>query len=285
MIEIRALAKYFEEHLGTQDYVIEPSSFEFLQDDDDKRTPGTLQVNRIPFAIEGVDCETMNIVLALAPVINTTLQKDKVMSDVKKLLGYVSGVVIQNYEDTNGNIKDTVTYKVKSFLELTRPINPPSLGADMRTEYTLQGSLLVSKVGSGALMSNDVETYIYDRNPSQGGAVGGGVAVLACMTDLNKTVDAPMKVNTYKAVPNTLAQSTSYGLQLLYLGSPIEKILIQHINLLGTEYALNRTYWLKRVIPTTDSTVEVLKEVQLVAGKLTEQAGAFAQYSITLQEV
>jgi len=275
LIEQRALAGYFNELLG-EDFYVDVNSSDYSRDDG--KTVCVLQLQRMPFAIEGVDSESMNISLGAFAVINNDLQKDKILNAFKDLCGYKAGVINVDLYDDEGNPTSSDTYKVKSFLEFQRPLGTPEVGAAIRDTFILTGTLLCAHASGGAVMSNDVVTEVWDREPSEAGAVGGVLATLSVQCKINKAAESVRLLNKATPQPRVLAHGATYAIQSLYLSRAIDADIVQAIESAGE---LEKVYYVRR---TTASGATVTTKCLLLDGYTTEQAGAYMSYMLSLQE-
>ena len=273
-IEHRALAEYFNTLLGS-DYFVDVNSCEYVKED---KINCTLQLQRVPFPLDGVDCETLTAALSVEAGINNNYQKDTVMNALTALCGYKSGEIDIYTYSAEGVKGTTETWKVKSFLDFQKPLTAPTLGEGATKDiFVISGTILCSNTATGALMSNDVVTELCDRAFGATGEIKGVMAVITAQPKVNKIAESIQRGNQTTPQPKVLSQFTTYTIQALYLDRAIDADIWTAIE---NPTSLEKVYYLKRTIGTNTYT----KKCLLVDGSVTEQAGAYLLYTITLQE-
>lgn len=265
---IEKIAEFFVNKLGANHFNLDVNCNLNLDGD---IVQGIMFATRRPFKINNINAESIELNFEWYVSVKNTTAKLDVLNTLSRITGALSG-----YFNDGG-----VDYTINTFIDFGRPTTAPVVDMGDYTQVVLMsGTCLITNSISGALISNDVITEIYDKNPGSENAVGGPVAVLSANTVLTKVVASPQKLNKNKATTYCSTQQVTTTLSILYLKNQIDNKLLEHINLYNDESA-NKTYYLRRQFPT----YTILREVKLIQGSITENAGAFLQYEIVLQGV
>lgn len=274
MIELQNLAKSFETLLGSNDFHVywdamtEPER-------DSKITPCTLQASRVPFALNNLDAETLNIKLTFDLLLIPTTERDRKAKIIReKLLGWVKLDVIQLETEMDGDTYEK-TYTCDAFFSQMPPLADPRPDTGIIIQQvTMQGTMLVSSNTSGMLTANRVDTYIDDFKMNvlgYGATVGKGAENV-----LNLSAGAT------RAEMLSLTNSNVFAFTLLFANSLKDKEFISILEGGEEKDGINTTYKVQRTYPDGTTYTNVCK---LVDGTLNHQAGAFLYYTLTFQKI
>lgn len=274
LLDLRYLASYYGTLLGSS-YRVELNSLEYPE-----RREGitvvTVQAERVPFAVENVNAETLRVQLNFR--LNTK-RKAIVLADIAKLLGSRNFEIETYRENESGEETADKAFTLYSFLDMPSPLNSPEVdtGAIMVT-YEVRGTILVTQKGCGATVSNHVDTEL---TAEEGQFEDCKLATLSVTTKLSRTVENRAEIGETVYLPRGTGHCVEYTIVALNLQRAIERRLYEDIEI-SAEDGLERYYYLRRTYP--DGRV-VRKRVLLTSGQILEQAGAFSQFAISLQEV
>lgn len=270
LIELKYVARALNELVGADFRVIVNGSTSISQD---SKTEILMQATRIPFAVTGIGSETLNISLEVwAPAQNPKV-RDKTLSMLNKLIGHKSGSI----ETTEAN------YTYASFLEFGRPIDVQQvdINASRRHLLNITGTMLISNVETGAVVSNSIFTQLYIGNPDDENTVRGFIPTLAVDTSINFSSETSPTGNNNTADTYNIVRNCNISVSALVLNRPLDNVIIKIIYLIQNNFGINDEIYVRRIFPT----FEVIKKCRLIGGELIEQAGAYMQYKLSLIEV
>lgn len=261
MIELQYLATEFNRQFGADDFEIHLNS-NVKPDDTNPRTICTMTAQRVPFAIQGVDSETLQLTFTFDLLLSDLALRDKRLALIKDMLGWKSFQV----QDPEGGV-----YNVDSFLE-QQPADLPRYDTGVVIQQiVVTGTGLVASASLGAVVSNRITTFI-DGSP---------VKVLAANPGISKGSDSIFNLSGESTLTELreISRQPSLQLTLLYTGTSVENTLLRIIEDEEGE-ELNRLFTVRRVYPAFSTS----KEMKLTSGVIIEQAGAYLTYQVTFQK-
>lgn len=269
VIELKYIARALNEIIGA-DYRVLVNGRTTIASDN--ITDVCLRATRIPFALDGIGSETLDISLEVWANANNAAIRDKVLADLNALIGHRSGVIAAS---------DKV-YNYASFFEFSKPMGSPQVDTgNWRHLLTITGTMLVSDSETGAVISNAVLTKLYIGEPESSEAVQGFIPALSVKTGLSYASETlPSGNNNTADVVHNL-QGCNISLTSLVLNRPLDNEILRIIQLCNAGFTLNSNICLKKIYPTFETT----KKCRLLGGSIDEGAGAYLQYSLSLQEV
>lgn len=276
LLDLRYLASYYGTLLGSS-YRVELNSLEYPE-----RREGitvvTVQAERVPFAVENVNAETLRVQLNFR--LNTK-RKAIVLADIAKLLGSRNFEIETYRENESGEETADKAFTLYSFLDMPSPLNSPEVdtGAIMVT-YEVRGTILVTQKGCGAVVSNAIVTELSTQPIDGAIANERRIAVLSCQVTNAKSLEPYVETDCVRMKTVEKARSCAYAISAICLGNSIDRKLCEDIEILGE--GGEQIYYVRRTYP---SGAVVTKRCLLTEGTLLEQAGAYSQIAITLQEV
>ena len=269
-IDLNLIAYHFNQLLGF-DYSVNLFSADFVAASD-KRTQVTFQAKRRPIGVDGVKSETLDIVLNFRV---NVLKKTQVLKDIQKLLGF------QTYTISNvGESELTPSFYINSYLSLDIPYGTPVNDCgEIKADYTVTGTMLVSNREGGGYISNFIETKISFKNNYI--TYEDKLMVLNSRIKPAYTTDSPVKLGNEKGGVRIFAKIYAATVTCFNLNREIDRFLLKAItgDVDISEIKLTRSYNNNGVIEDT------AKEYMIIDGSIDENAGAFQTYSLTLQEL
>ena len=261
MIDLQYLATAINRIVGANDFAV------FLNTNvapgEDGRTAVTLSATRVPFGFttEEIDAESLNITLTFDLSASNVSARDKALFDIKNtLLGWRSFTVEQPEGDT---------YAVECFLEQQAPASPYVDSGGITQQIVVSGNVLITNVECGAVVGNNVGVYIDDvkllKAQRGGGMQGAG--------------ENNLLLSDGGTLPQNQIVSRTHTTQLncIYTGKAIENEFLKIAE--GCAQDVNKIYTYRIEYPAF--TISVPVKIQAVS--VTDGAGVFLQYTLTLQ--
>lgn len=264
MIELQYLATEYNKLLGTSDFAVYLNTNK-VPDDTNPKTICTLTALRMPFAISDAKSETINITITCDLIVSDTETRDRRLSMIKDILGWTAFQI---------NTPEGETYNCDSFLE-QQPASSPRVDTGvMIQQIVISGTCLVADVSAGAVVSNRVKTFINDEE----------ITIVSASPTLQKGTDDVLELSGNVSLTELyeISRTNSSEYTILFRGSSIDKTFIKIIE--GETDELNQTYTVKRVYPFGPD-YTITNTMKLIGGSITQQAGAFLLYRVTLQKV
>lgn len=270
LIELKHIARALNELVGP-DFVVAVNGF--TESEKQGRTEILLQATRIPFAVTGIGSETLDVTLEVWANAQNSEMRDETLAKLNNLIGHKSGEI---------ETPDAV-YTFASFFEFDKPkdVQQVDIGAARKHLLDIKGTMLVSNATTGAIIANTVLTQLYVGEPDAAATVRGFVPTLLIETSLNYASETVPTGNNNTANTLNSTQACNISLSALALKRPLEDALLRIIQLAQAGFGLNDAVYVRRIYPT----FEITKKCRLIGGKITEQAGTYLQYSLSLQEV
>lgn len=234
----------------------------------------TLQVTREPFAIDGINSETLNVNLNFRAYADTRREKarNKVLSDIKdKLLG-TKNFNIETYTREGDIVQPNKVFRCMSFLQIGQPSPFENDYGEYMINYTVSGTMLVSLADGGAVMSNDIITSLTI------GTIKGDLVTLSVETSSDVNTESLFVSNKAIIKPMPMHAASSWSITGLLRNTPIDNAIVNIISKLDKVQNII-------VITRRDHNGKELYSIKtlFVGGKIIEQAGGYAQYQMALQ--
>jgi hypothetical protein len=267
-IEIEYIAKTLEALLG-ENFVVCVDSVLYRYDANGNIKPeyqgkhvGVLKTERVPFAIEGSDSETVNISLEFYETTNNDAQKKEMNDALAKISGTTRGIIAVGDK----------AYTYTCYLQKARPFQPPGVSmGDFKSAYTINGTMLISSP-VGAIMSNDIKTFIGETE----------LKTLEVTTEYTKGVESPVKLNNSNPSVVPQSESTAIALLFLYERNAVCAEIAARIAQKDASTGISDVYEIRREFP--DGTT-VIHSYAFLDGRIIEKAGAYSQIQINLRAV
>lgn len=262
MIELQYLASAFNKLFGTDDFEVHLNT-NLIPDDTNPKTICTMVALRVPFAIQDVNSETLQLTFTFDLIASDDAIRDKRLALIKDVLGWKSFQI---------TTPDNETYNCDSFLE-QQPLGLPRIDTSVTIQQVVvSGTCLVAVSGLGALVSNRINTYI-DNTP---------VKVISSNSQLEKGTDSLLNLSGDSSLVDVreISRGNTAEYTLLYTGSDLDNDFIKYIES-GNESDSNRIYTVRRVYPS----FEIQNTVKLISGTVIQQAGAYLLYKVNFQKV
>ena len=155
------------------------------------------------------------------------------------------------------------------------------INASRRHLLNITGTMLISNVETGAVVSNSIFTQLYIGNPDDENTVRGFIPTLAVDTSINFSSETSPTGNNNTADTYNIVRNCNISVSALVLNRPLDNVIIKIIYLIQNNFGINDEIYVRRIFPT----FEVIKKCRLIGGELIEQAGAYMQYKLSLIEV
>lgn len=266
LIKLEYLAGLLNDMLGAR-YSVTVDSRTYVND----KVPCVLQATRVPFAIDSINSETLDIELYLYLNVDNDRIKCEQLAEINNILGSHSGEIVTG--ESEGNKR----FRYHMFLNGNKPVTEPAydMGFDCAS-YVVTGTALISDITDGGVMSNDVITEVSDRPFEDADAIQGELAVLNCETDTGNVMENLVILNSSLLVPYVKVHGTTISLSALAMNRPIDELLIDTIY----DFNTAKTFYVRR----TARDKSITKTMKLINGKVLDQAGAYRQYQLLFQE-
>lgn len=265
LIDIGAIAELFNELLGSEFNVRMDNLTEL---ENSNKIPCVIKAARIPFAIEDIGSESLEITLTAKLNVDNDIIKHEQLYKFTKIIGSHRGEIF----DGNGN-----RFRFNLYLKGHAPVTDAVFDINGECNcYEMSASLLISDVESGAILSSDIVYELSDKPFDDESRISGKLAVTSIDTDPNHMTENRNSCNSGKLKPVLKASALSLSINALVCNKTIDKVIIDRIeNGLGGIFYLKKTYLEK---------IKVFR-VELVGGKILGQGGAYEQFQLLLQEV
>lgn len=259
---VEDIAQIYNNILGNSHFNLEVNCN--LKTDGD-RTQGILFAARRPFAISGLNAETLEINIEFYVNVRHHVAKLDILDEISKILGTHTGTF-----ESQG-----VEYTFNSFLEFGRPTSAPLVDMGNFTQVIfVNGSCYISAVNGGVKMSNDIKTYLTFNG------VRGQVYPKVANVNNVREVDAPTKANENESSAQIKTQGVARSLTIYDLRDDICTELEKYIEVLDDTSDPAEPITVERVYP--DFTVT--KTCVITAGTIVEVPGSFLCIDISLQK-
>lgn len=267
LVDLEDLAKGYQSLLDNRLVVVIDQQI----DTKETRIPVVMHATRRPYKIEDIDSEAIEISFGSYICCDQNVYQENI-NLLSKLLGYKKFTF-----ESKGR-----TYKAFSFLDFDRPFGDPVVdsGKFMRT-ITLTGSVMISGQ-TGALLSNEIETYI-TFNKDKPNELTGKLEVLQAVDTLTTVPETAQMSNeiTGKSFNSTQAQTKEYS--VLLLNDEISKRLYKAVK--GIEpFELNEKICVEEFLTILGDRLSSNKDCVLNSLQLERSAGSFLVLKITLNE-
>lgn len=256
-LQLQYLANWIERFLGAGDF--EVSLNQRIPPNTTDRITTTLQATRVPFGLDNIDVENLNLKLTFDLQLFPERRRYALLQKIQMLLGW------QHFQVTD--IDSETTYNCDSFLEQQQPFSDPR--ADTGTfiqQLVVSGTCYVAATNSGAVISNRVVTMLDDEE----------LHVVSCVPSYTKGMDENLRLSTGETRTEAVAVSrgNQIDLTMLYTGTGIENRLIDIFEGgLESEGGINAVFTYKRIYPHE----AYVKKVKLLSGKVIHAAGTLLQ--------
>lgn len=248
-----------------------------------------MSAQRTPFSIKNVDSETMEITLEIWSNCETAEKRTKVLHDLSEILGHSTGVLESAEIGEDEKYKN---YDYAMFFEIQQPMSPPQVDMGVfRQLLILRGNILISGQVEGAVMSNNIFTYLTSsETDGEGNPYRGYLPALSFAGSTEYGSENYRNVNSSVSDVEQVAEVWTAEITALLLNRPFDSYLSKRLQLVknysdGNEHErvnrMNEVFTLERILP--DYTYS--KRMKLLGGNIVEQAGAFAQIKLTFQEI
>lgn len=264
-LQLQYLANWIERFLGTEDF--EVSLNQKIPPNTSDRITTTLQATRVPFGLDNVEVENLNIKLTFDLQLFPTERRYRLMGKIQALLGW------QHFEVTD--VDSGTTYNCDAFLEQQQPFSDPRVDTGtFIQQLVVSGTCYVATTDSGAIVANRVVTMLDDEE----------VRVVACVPSYSKGIDENLCLSEgeTRSVPMAISRSNQIELTLLYTGTDIENRLVDIFEGEdeGTD-GINTVFSYKRVYPHK----AYVKTVKLLSGKVVHTAGTLLQLNAVFEMI
>lgn len=261
MIDLQYLATVINRIVGANDFAVYLNTN--VAPAGDGRTVVTLAATRTPFGFttEEIDAESLSVTLTFDLSASNISLRDRALFVIKNtLLGWQSFTVVQPEGDT---------YAVESFLEQQAPANPYVDSGGITQQIVVSGTILIKNAECGAVVGNNVGIYLDDVKLLKAQRGGG----------MQSASENNLPLSQGGTLPQNRIVSRTHTTQLtcIYTGKPIEKEFLKIAE--GCVQEVNRIYTYRVEYP--DLTIVVPVKIQAVS--ITDGAGVFLQYTLTLQ--
>lgn len=276
LISLDALAAYYNEVLGEK-FIVKADCIPIPPDSD--RTACTLHATRVPFAIADVRSETLTVSFNFRIKCSPESCRKTALDEIKRLLGYQRFVIqeaIVLKEITNSELTDRTavkTFNCTSFLELQQSLGVPEIDSGCKMlDMQVTGTILVSDMDGGAVMSNDIVTFA-----KLAGSDDAPVALPIVYSSTNEgfNVENQVGFGEHEQTPVPMTSQASLTVQALYLDRGFERNLL--VGLKKKEFSqieLTDVY---------DTDLTVKRVYNVLSFSEAKQAGAYMQYTLELQ--
>ena len=251
--------------------------------DDAEGTDVILKASRVPFAISNVDSETLTLDLEFRTRCDTAERRAAVLRDINVLMGRTTGTL----ED------EGVVYDYSLYFELAQPYGPPEV--DMGTfkqDLGASGNMLLTAREGGAVVSNSITTFLWTNEPGKDGrTLRGFLPTISVTSSLDFGAESYRPLNDKLPRSEQFAYSSAIEVTALFLNRELDSFLSRRLQLVERfreeqstktrDIPFNDVWTLDRVFPGYSYS----KQVILGGGTMIEQAGAYAQYRLSLLEV
>ncbi len=262
-IDIKYIARAFNYALGEGFLVYEKGGKTEISDG---KTECTITAQRRPFAVNGVDSETMSLTLTFYVDISDKVARSAVISRIVALTGFKTYTF---------NV-DNKEYSMATYLNYEGGGAPLVDSSRFRQDVTLAGDILVTSVNSGGVFATD------------------NVMFMRLSTDAEKTYIPATEIKTqlcYQSETSTTgngitpeiihtAQTSILQITAIFLKRDIDRTLYKWCAL--AENSIDNYVYLTRVF--ADEEIPE-KKYKVISGVVIEPAGAFCSYQLNLQEV
>lgn len=261
MIDLQYLATAINRIVGTNDFAVSLNTNGASAGDG--RTVVTLAATRVPFGFttEEIDAESLNITLTFDLTAKDLTKRDKSLFAIKNtLLGWRSFTVEQPEGDA---------YAVECFLEQQAPASPYTDSGGITQQIVVSGTVLIRNIECGAVIGNNVGIYLDDvkllKAQRGGGMQGAGENNL------------PLSESGTLLQNRIVSRTHTAQLTCIYTGKPIEKEFLKIAE--GCAQDVNKIYTYRVEYPA----LTIVAPVKIQAVSITDGAGVFLQYTLTLQ--
>lgn len=271
LIKLEDIANAYQGILGNEFKVYVDS----MLDVDETKIPIVMYATRMPYKLENIDTENLQIGFsAYVECGNIDCYLD-IITKISKLLGF-------NKTSFESNNK---IYKMYSFIDFSRPLTDPVVDSGkFMQSLTLSGSCLICGP-SGAIIGNDIETYLIINPGDELKKIEGKVEVLTDITNIVYSPESPQLANEDVARAYNTSQVYSYTYTILILNDKIGERLLKAVKNYEP-FELNERIDVKEVFPLMNGdSFEVTKRLCLTGLTLTRNAGAFMTMQLSMQDM
>ena len=262
-LQLQYMANWIERFLGPEDFEVLLN--QRIPPNTTDRITATLQATRVPFGIDNVEVENLNVKLTFDLQLFPVERRYRLMSKIQSLLGW------QHFQVTD--IDSGVTFNCDAFLEQQQPFSDPR--ADTGTfiqQFVVSGTCYVASTDSGAIIANRVITMLNNET----------LHVVSCAPEYNKGVDENLCLSEGATRPQVrcINRVNRVTLTLLYTGAEIENKLIEIFE--GGEEGtdgINTEFVYKRIYPHA----AYIQRVKLISGHVVNTAGTLLQLTATFE--
>ena len=271
LVRIEDIVKAYQDFLGNEFKVCLEKSLNV----EENRVPIILYVTRMPYKINNIDSETLQIGISSYVECENETNYLEQIKRISKIIGF----------NVISFTSQKRTYKMYSYIDFSRPLTDPVVDSGkFMQQLNLSGTCLVQGV-NGALIGNEVTTkLVFNPLANDGSLIEGQIQVLDSTTQLVKVAESAQMANELVAKGINRSQLHSYSYTILILKNKICERIFKGIK--GIEpFALNERVDLKESYPAmTDDSFSLIKNCVLTDAQLAINAGSFVTATITLQE-
>lgn len=261
MIDLQYLATAINRIVGTNDFAVYLNTNGAPEESG--KTPVTLAATRVPFGFTTaeIDAESLSVTLTFDLTAKEPAKRDKALFAIKNtLLGWRSFLVRQPEGDS---------YNVECFLEQQAPSSPYLDSGGITQQIVVSGNVLIKNTGCGAVVGNNVGVYIDDvklLKAQRGGSMQGAA-------------ENNLPLSEGGTLPQNQIVSRTHTTQLtcIYTGKAIEKEFLKIAE--GCAQDVNKVHTYRVEYPG----FVVSAPIKIQAVSVTDGAGVFLQYTLTLQ--
>ncbi len=269
LIELKWVSMAINEMLGPKFRVSTQSKVKI---ESDGRTEVVLFADRIPFAVDGIGSETLNISLEIYAKVNNNTERDEVLAGLNAVIGHKDGTITTD---------EGKTYNFASFLEfIIKPSGPPVVDTGQFMHMlNITGTMLVSDAEHGAIIANHVFTKLTVN--MNGEEISGFIPTLRVDANLNFASEsvATGNKNTLDVMHN--ARSVTREISAILLNRPLDMVIVRAITQVTDGFELNEVVTIERIYPA----FTIKSRCKLLTGTLTESAGAYITYTLGFQDI
>lgn len=265
MIDLQRLADKFNEEIGLDKFVVYLNT-DVYNEDIGNRNAVIMNVSRMPmgYTQEEFDAESMIVTLTFDLPVDT-YGEDLITRDVAlfiiadKLLGRRTFTV-------DG-------YELTCFFEQQPAGNPYPDEGRLTQQISISGTVLVQNTSCGAIVGNDIKTYIDDNQLLK-------VARSSSM-QYGSDNNIPLSESKVQVHLENISKACTKSLTFIYTGKEIEKEFIRIAEGSGSS-DINKIYRYKVEYPG-GVTVEVPFKILSIA--VMDEPGVYLKYSLSVQTV
>lgn len=262
-VDIKYIARAFNYALGEGFLVYEKGGKTEISDG---KTECTITAQRRPFAVNGVDSETMSLTLTFYVDISDKPARSAAINRITALTGFKTYTL--NVDDKE--------YSMATYLNYEGGGTPIVDMSRFKQDVTLSGDILVTSVNGGGVFATDNVTFM--RLSTDAEKVY--IPATEIRTQLGYQSETASIGNDVTLDVMHTAQTSVLQITAIFLKRDIDKTLYKWCAL--AESSIDKYVYLTRVFAGEEIPE---KKYKVISGVLVEPAGAFCSYQLNLQEV